>query len=322
MGQKANSTFLRLNLQETWNSNCLEKKKEESSSLFYIDIKLKNYFRQFFSKFGIFLISTKLTLSKYVCKVLFSFFISLKVIKIINKILKKENILKQKSKYKKKKKKIFFFFYFFFFFFNSAKKRIFYIREKKLNYYKKKWKSKKQMILNRFNMQLLEVLKVYFNNKIKITLLFQKMNKGSSLRLKNKEAHIFRRIIMQLRYYMKFKYFKELVNIIIIVLKKKESAQLLVDYLVFQMSLSQQHNKYIRFLKQSLLLFFKSKIASIKGLKFLLKGRINGVARASIRGIEIGDIPRNSLKKSVNLYKSTSYTNNGTLGVKLWVYEK
>ncbi len=322
MGQKANSTFLRLNLQETWNSNCLEKKKEESSSLFYIDIKLKNYFRQFFSKFGIFLISTKLTLSKYVCKVLFSFFISLKVIKIINKILKKENILKQKSKYKKKKKQTLFFFNRKITLKNSAKKRIFYIREKKLNYYKKKWKSKKKMILNRFNMQLLEVLKVYFNNKIKITLLFQKMNKGSSLRLKNKEAHIFRRIIMQLRYYMKFKYFKELVNIIIIVLKKKESAQLLVDYLVFQMSLSQQHNKYIRFLKQSLLLFFKSKIASIKGLKFLLKGRINGVARASIRGIEIGDIPRNSLKKSVNLYKSTSYTNNGTLGVKLWVYEK
>ena len=85
-------------------------------------------------------------------------------------------------------------------------------------------------------MQLLEVLKVYFNNKIKITLLFQKMNKGSSLRLKNKEAHIFRRIIMQLRYYMKFKYFKELVNIIIIVLKKKESAQLLVDYLEFQIT--------------------------------------------------------------------------------------
>jgi len=86
MGQKANSTFLRLNLQETWNSNCLEKKKEESSSLFYIDIKLKNYFRQFFSKFGIFLISTKLTLSKYVCKFFFFFFNNLKIIKNKKKI--------------------------------------------------------------------------------------------------------------------------------------------------------------------------------------------------------------------------------------------
>ena len=321
MAQKANSTFLRLNLQETWNSNYLEKKKEEKSILLYTDIKIKSYLKQFFNKFGIYLIFIKTTLSKNICKIFVSFFITLKSIKIINKILKKENILKQKSKFKKKTKQTLYYLNRKFTIKNNSKKRIFYIREKKLNYYKKKWKKKKKMILNRFNFKLLDVLKTYFQNKVKIILVFQKNNKGKSLRLKNKEALIFRRIVMQLRFYIKLKYFKELLNILMIVLRKKSTAQLLVDYLVFQMSVSQQHTNFLRFLKQSLLLLFKANLSSVKGLKLLIKGRINGVARASIKGLEIGEIPRNTLKKSVNLFKSVSYTSNGTLGVKLWLYE-
>lgn len=321
MGQKANSTFLRTNLQETWNSNYLEKKKEEKSILLYIDIKLKSYLKQFFNKFGLSIIFIKTTLSKNICKVLVSFFITLKAIKIINNILKKENITKKKLKFKKKPKQTLFFLNRKLTIKNNSKKRIFYIREKKLNYYKKKWKNKKQMILNRFNLKLLDVLKTYFKNKVKIILVFQKNNKGKSLRLKNKEALIFRRIVMQLRFYNKFKYFKELLNILIIIFKKKSTAQLLVNYLVFQMSLSQQHTNFLRFLKQSLLLLFKANITSVKGLKLIIKGRINGVARASIKGLEIGDVPRNTLKKSVNLFTAVSYTNNGTLGVKLWLYD-
>ena len=232
-------------------------------------------------------------------------------------------MLKKKSNTKKKKKKkknIYFF--------NKTivlkllpRKRLFILKKERLNFYKKKFIIKRKMILNSFSNKLLEVLKLYFSDKVNILILFQKVNKGKSLRLKNNESIIFRKIILQLRMYFKFNFFKEIINILIIVLKKKDSARLLAEFLAFQLSILKQHNNFLRFLKQSFKLLITSNFSCIKGLKIHFKGRVNGVPRASIKGIDFGNLPISTLKHSIKYFKSTSYTINGTIGIKVWLYE-
>lgn len=321
MSQKVNSTFFRLNLQNNWNSKYIKKTKEDISTYFFIDIMLKKYLIRFFNMFQLNLIYSKTFISKNFLKIFISFFITLKSIRFFKNTLKTSNKKKTNAFYKKKKKRSFFFFNKKIFLKNLPKKRLFIIRKKNHDYNIYKWKVKKKMLLNKFTNQLITIIRHYFYNKIDILLLFQKLNKGKSLRLNNSESLIFRKILIKLRLYSKYKFFKEIINILIIVLKKKKTAQLLVEFLAFQLSLLERHNTIIGFIKQSFSLFYNSKISVVKGLKFIIKGRINGVPRASIKGIEIGNLPRSSIEKNIKYYKSTSFTVNGCLGIKLWVYE-
>lgn len=315
MGQKINSNFFRLNLQNNWNSEYIAKNVEENSLYLFTDIMLKKYLIRFFKLHGLIVMYCKTFISQTIVKVMISFFITLKTIKTIVLDVKK------KVQYKKKKKKNIYFF-------NKTivlkllpRKRLFILKKERLNFYKKKFIIKRKMILNSFSNKLLEVLKLYFSDKVNILILFQKVNKGKSLRLKNNESIIFRKIILQLRMYFKFNFFKEIINILIIVLKKKDSARLLAEFLAFQLSILKQHNNFLRFLKQSFKLLITSNFSCIKGLKIHFKGRVNGVPRASIKGIDFGNLPISTLKHSIKYFKSTSYTINGTIGIKVWLYE-
>ena len=201
------------------------------------------------------------------------------------------------------------------------RKRIFQLRSKKFNYYKKKFELKRKMILNSFSNKLIEVLKLYFVNTKNVLVLLQKINKGKSLRFTNKESVIFRKIVLQLRFYFKLSYFKEIINILVITFKKKNSVRLLTEFLAFQFSIIKRHTSFLRFLKQSLKLLLQSNFSGLKGLKIHFKGRINGVPRSSMKGMSFGNIPVNTLNLPIKYFKATSYTLNGTLGIKVWLYE-
>lgn len=321
MSQKVNSTFFRVNTHNNWSSKYIKKTTEDISTFFFVDIMLKKYLIRFFNTYNLKLVYSKTSISKRTLKISIAFFITLKSIQFLKNIFEITKKRKTNTFYKKRKRKSFFYFYKRIFLKNLPKKRLYIIRKKNHDYLINKWKVKKKMLINRFTNKLVTIIRYYFCNKINILLLFQKLNKGKSLRLTNLESVCFRKILIKLRFYAKYKFFKEIINVLIIVLKKTNTAQLLVEFLSFQLSLLERHNIIIGFLKQSFSLFYKSKLSSIKGLKFIIKGRINGVPRASIRGIEIGNLPRNSIKKPVKLYKSTSFTKNGCLGIKLWLYE-
>ena len=146
------------------------------------------------------------------------------------------------------------------------------------------------------------------------------MNKGNSLRLNNFQSKSFRKIILNLRYYFRFNFFKEIVNVLVIVLKKKNSEFLLADFIAFQFSTLKNHNLFLRFLKQTISQFIYSNISSLNGLKFSVKGRINGVPRSSVKTFLIGELPIQSYNKNIRYAESVSYTSNGTLGFKIWLF--
>ena len=206
MGQKNNSNFLRLNLKNEWNSSYHEKNIEDSSLYLFLNVSLKNYLIRFFNIYGIILFYSKTSISNHCLKVLISFFITKKTIKkilLLNKKLYLKTTIKSKlstinsKKFIKKKK-------------NKKKnytRRLFLIKKKKLNYFFKKLIIKKELLLNHFSQQILNTFKIYFCNKMNFILIFQKFNKGYSLRLNNKELKNFKVILIKLRNFLKFNFF-------------------------------------------------------------------------------------------------------------------
>jgi len=321
MGQKNNSNFLRLNLKNDWNSYYYEKNLEDSSLYLFLSVSLKNYLIRFFKIYGIILFYSKTSISNNCLKILISFFITKKTVKKIllsNKKLYLNSIVKIKSfiqhkKYTKKNKLV-----------RKKKfytKRLFCIKKKKVNFFFNKLKTKKELLLNKFSKQIFDTLKIYFCNKMNFMLIFQKFNKGYSLRLTNKELKSFKIILIKLRNFLKFNFFKDILNILIIIVKKKKTINLLTEYISFQISVLKQHNFFLRFLKIALTFFLKSNLSGILGLKILLKGRVNGFSRSSIKGFSLGKLPISSFSSNISYYNSTSFTSNGTIGVKFWVFE-
>ena len=315
MGQKINANFFRISLHNNWDLNYIAKNTEESSIYLFTSINLKIYWIRFFKIYGLVILFCKTFISEISVKIIISFFVTLHTIRVITK--KHKTNSKYLKKYPKKK-----------FFYNQRvflkllpRKRIFQLRSQKFHYYKNKFEIKRKMILNSFSNKLMEVLKLNFSNATNVLVLLQKINKGKSLRFTNKESIIFRKIVLQLRFYFKLSYFKEMINILVITFKKKDSVRLLAEFLAFQFSIIKRHTSFLRFLKQSLKLLLQSNISGLKGLKIHFKGRINGVPRSSMKGMSFGSLPVNTLKLPIKYFKSTSYTLNGTLGIKVWLYE-
>ena len=60
-------------------------------------------------------------------------------------------------------------------------------------------------------------------------------------------------------------------------------------------------------------------MSKVKGIKVCISARFNGAPRAKSRLIIVGDIPIQTINKQIDYHETTSYTKNGTFGIKLWV---
>lgn len=66
----------------------------------------------------------------------------------------------------------------------------------------------------------------------------------------------------------------------------------------------------------------KSKFSKVKGIKILIKGRLNGKPRSNYRIIQIGKISLQTIESVISHNQSTSFTPYGTFGIKVWICEK
>lgn len=169
-------------------------------------------------------------------------------------------------------------------------------------------------------MKLLTSLNLFLNKKYKIKLILQNLNKGLSCRLTNAEAIEFRNIVMQLRVYHNAFFFKEIINIFIVLLKNDLQVKILTEFIALKLSQIKRHNYFLTFLKRIFILVIDSRIFTVKGVKLKIKGRFNGAPRAHTRLIQIGKVPLQTLSSRINHNCSVSYTANGTFGVQLWLF--
>lgn len=100
------------------------------------------------------------------------------------------------------------------------------------------------------------------------------------------------------------------------------SSELLSNFVVTQLRTTKRHNFFLNSLKESLTLVIRQKHSAIKGLKLIIKGRLNNAPRSQKRIIKIGKIPIITQNVKVTYSECTAYTSNGTIGVKLWISSK
>lgn len=206
---------------------------------------------------------------------------------------------------------------------NKIKKRL-----KILQYYKnyitkKKYNTIQNINKNNFLEKIIESLKIFTNNKFNIILNINQINNKLNFNLTYTQLLHFKKILIQLRKFKKSKFFKEGVNIFFLSIINKESSQLLTNFISNQLTLVKKHGFFLKFVKKALSLMLANKVAIATAIKIIIKGRLNGKRRSNKKILIINkNISLMNLKSKINFSKFTSYSPNGTFGVKLWIKEK
>jgi small subunit ribosomal protein S3 len=206
--------------------------------------------------------------------------------------------------------------------YNFKLRRVKIVRKFKKKKYKTNYKTNEKLRKSSFLEELLESLSIFTKNKLHIYITFQNLNRGLSIELTKSEKFYFKKIVYLLKRYSKDKFFRESLHIIYITIKIKNSAQLLASFLAKQLPLLKRHNYFLVFLKRILPLFISLESSKIKGVKILISGRFNGAPRAKSRLITAGSTPILTISNPIDYYETTSYTKNGTFGIKIWISPK
>ena len=337
MGQKINPTIFRLGINKTWKTEFFEKKNHELPLYVFKDLEIRNYIERVLETHGMILHDYKQhyngsTLNLYISYFITSDFIldkkeNLEQIIVVNslgekKVVKniynqKENVVstvsltmdknylsKNSSRLYKLKK-----------YFNST------LCVQSGNSLPKDGAG---LNFNNFNSndcgifnQIFQVLNLFSNNQLNITLNTCCVNKDLYF-LKISQEKIF----MSLQKFRNTPFFKEGIELLFYVAYNSNSANLLAKFIALQLKKIKRQKFFLSFLKQALTTLSNSNLSKIKGVKIVIKGRLNGVPRAKQKMIVIGDVPTQSIAAKLDYSQTTVHNSNGSYGIQIWVVEK
>jgi hypothetical protein len=92
---------------------------------------------------------------------------------------------------------------------------------------------------------------------------------------------------------------------------------LFANYIAAVLPFIQKHSQFLIFIKR--ILYILKKIFKFNGVKILLAGKLNGLARAQSKQIQIGCVPLQSIKIHYIEGYSCAFTSAGKIGVKIWI---
>lgn len=163
-------------------------------------------------------------------------------------------------------------------------------------------------------------LNLYIKNK-KINIKLKSLN--NSFLSKVQKKMVSKLHFKKFKKILKNRLYKDLLKIMFISVYEKNSSKLLADIIAIYISKHKKKHYYIMsILKNYFNLIIFSKFSKIKGLKIKISGRLNGAPRANNKIIQIGSIPLQSFNSSISYHSATSYTPNGSFGVKVWICQK
>lgn len=335
MGQKINPNIFRLGVNKTWKTEFFEKKRHELPLYTFKDLEIKDYIERFLKTQGIFLHDYKQHYSNATLNVYLSCFILPEVIFdkkdtdttliLVNSLGKQKVVIASEMSAKRSfllEKSLLF---------NTKSIKEFYLMKKYFKsglnsfnlansiqvlnqqFIERTTYSKIEGELNNF----LKVLSLFTNDQFNIILTFCCINKDLNF-LKRIQKKNF--ILLQ-----KFKgtlFLKESIELLFHVVHNKTSANLLVKFIALQIKKIKRHKFFFSFLKQSLTILANSSFSKVKGIKIIIKGRLNGVPRAKHKILTIGDVPVQSIDANINYSQTTTHNANGSYGIKVWIIEK
>ncbi len=284
MGQTSNILTLRKSKQ---NLNLLDSK----SKIFLYGWNFLNLFKQSLLKKKLLLTSNTLYLSTNIIN------FNLQIFTGTQKILKyKKKLIFYKNKKIQKNK-------------NSLKFKHKFVNYKKLN---------KLYVFNYF---LLNILNIGLKKNLILLSVFN-LNKLLTSSLLRKIYAINKRFLKTL-FARRFNLFIDFMKIVVLLALKKINVItfLIVLSQIFKVLLKKKHTQFIYFLKE-IFNFILTNTKEIKGLKFILSGKIKGKTQASFTKIIVGSVPIQSINANIDFNKIHVYTLYGVFGFKLWVHYK
>lgn len=172
------------------------------------------------------------------------------------------------------------------------------------------------------NLKFLDInlvsLKVVLINKV-----FSKRKKDRFLQTLFLKNRFFKDTLFIRRQNLFFDYLK----ISFLLLKNLATPKVFIEFLgdIFKFLPKHKHAKFLIFLTRTFKMFIDlssdENNCSIKGIRFLVCGRLKGKLRKSKSLIQIGKVPVQSISKNVDYVKKDVFTKNGVFGFKLWVFK-
>lgn len=290
-----------------WKHKYFEKNSHELHTNIFRSLEIEQYLKKVLKNYGFNLHNHKLNFSSFVINIFLSIYknkterknITNKKTVLKNKLLD----LNKKIKNYYKKKSI-----------NNSPTKIKYIKTLKLykNCLLKFQKNNETKKFNNISKKITESLNLFIKNKYNIVLTIKEIN---FVNLKTEQT------LINFRKFEKAPFFIEGSTLLTPMVTHKNSAKLLSDFIALQLR-TKRHNFFLNFLKESLNFIINQKFSKIKGIKIIIKGRLNNAARSRHYVIKLGKISLIKIKSKINYSESVAFTSNGTLGIKVWINEK
>lgn len=172
---------------------------------------------------------------------------------------------------------------------------------------------------NYFHEHILEAVSLFLKKRFHVSLVFKNINRGVSLMLTSIEKAFLKKQAILLKTHSKQKYFKDCLNLFIIGAKIRCSSKLFSIFLTEHLQYLKYHKSFLSFVVKFLKIIIFSNNFVLKGIKFIISGRLNNKPRSSSFVVIIGNIP--TITKSIETMdysENTCYTKNGTFGIKVW----
>lgn len=192
-------------------------------------------------------------------------------------------------------------------------------REYKNFYSKSSYRTANILKKNYFHEHLLEVISLFTKKKFHVSLVFKNINRGINITFTSMEKTFLKKQAILLKAHSKQKYFKDCLNLSIIGAKIRYSSKLFSIFLAEHLKYLKYHKPFLSFVIKLLRLIIFSKNFVLKGIKFIISGRLNNKPRSSSSVVILGNIPTITKNtETIDYSESTCYTKNGTFGVKVW----
>ena len=338
MGQKVNPNILRLGVNKTWKTKFFEKKSQELPLYTFKDLEIKNYIERFLEKHGLILHDHRQHYSNSTLNLYISYFITSdfnltkhdgQKLVIINKLGDKKHVqssvpslpnnltnfnklsheqIDSKHFYRIKK-------YLKLNCYNDLQK----FAQTDLTNFHSAIDNQSYNIINKYKVesvfdQLFRVLNLFTKNKFNIVINFCCINKDLTF-LKFAQTKKF----SLLQKFRNTSFLKEGVEVLFHVVYNKNSANLLVRFIALQLKKIKRQKLFFSFLKQALSILIDSNFSKVKGIKIIVKGRLNGVPRARHKIISVGDVPVQSINEELDYSQTTIHNSSGSYGIKVWI---
>jgi hypothetical protein len=312
MGQKVNPIIFRKNnSNELWKSNFYGKNAEESSYYLFQSLSIRKYLNSLFEKYGLILNSCFIKRSSSVMVINLTFYVTSKVIvKNLNsysKTLKIKSLLRGRSLKKNQQVEG-----------DSLKESL---KKKISGSFDTNFHGLSNINASEesFKTQIVESLLSYTGSS-KIILNIENIQNNLLVQLKSKSKY--KKVIQRLSIYSREPFFKEAIEIFILLSKNIGTAKLLARFIALQIQGMKRHNNFLTFLKRTVFIFNLLENCGFQGLKILISGRFNNAPRGSSRLIQYGRIPLQSVDTKIDYYQTEAFTPSGVFGVKVWICPK